>query len=183
MYNVIVDFLPLLIAVSSLLFLSKKLWLYLLKDVIVEKISEIQKTKNQIRELAAASLFECRKKLVGNELEQISLEDVNYIKDVFVKIYDASLHSSNSLATVAYLARYTFSNVGLADVETFDSFDEEGGCYSLGIMKHEYYGKAIRALSLIESKAVRSIEMPKGIAVANSSFLPWGLENFSTERG
>ena len=183
MYNVLVDFVPVIVALFSALFLSRQIWLYLLKDVIVEKITEVQVTKKRARGLASSGLFEYREKAGSCGLELVTVSDLQDAKALFSDIHDASVHSSNALATVAHISKFVFSNVNIVDVETWSDFDGETHSSILGMRRQDFYSKVLAALSLIESKAIRSIEMPKGISVSSSNFLPYALKGYFLGQG
>ncbi|WP_394424087.1 hypothetical protein [Vreelandella stevensii] len=183
MYEVLVDFIPLVVALFSALFLSRQIWLYLLKDAIVEKISEVQATKKRTRGLASSGLFEYREKVSSCGLSLVTASDLEDAKDLFSDIHIASVHSSNALATVAHISKFVFSNVSIADVESWNYFDGETKSSFLGMRRQDFYSKVIAALSLIESKAIRSIEMPKGISVSSSKFMPYALKGYFSGQG
>lgn len=168
-YAVIVDFMPLLVAWFSVVFLGRQIWIYLLKDVIVEKLNEIQKAKSAIRQSASESLsdleefgFDYHQSKVGDELSSFG-------KEAFSLIGEKGYHSERGLATVSMVADRYFS-IFHSKITSANSSDEN---FFQGFTGLDYSNLVFKSLDLIESYAARSVEMPKRVAVRERGQFPY----------
>ncbi len=149
---------PFLILVSILVFL-RKLWYYILRDVIKDKINEIQAINKKTLKVVSRELAD-RKKPDRN-INSITVDYFEEVREVFNEISDVAHYGSNGLATSAFLPAAMLNRV------TNDDFLEVTGDNTQTIppLEQDFKAFVANALFYIESHAIRPVSIPNGIKV------------------
>lgn len=137
----------------------------MVRDIVVARLKEIQDIKASVRKKIAKEISFFIRNDFKKGSKWVGSSDVTYGARIIKEISDESFHAERGLATLTYLSEYVFSGI---EAEVKGSL-EEGVEINCSRMSRRYYCNLLfRNLSLIDSYAARSIEIPKNFSTRNN---------------
>lgn len=162
---------PFLIVFSIYVFL-RKLWYYLLRDVIKEKINEIQSINKKVL------------KCIGNELSdhEPTLNPVGNVRDDY---FDEVKELFNEISTVAHygapgLSTSAFLPSAMLNRMTSSDFKSIKGTQSIASppFENDFKRFVYNSLLFIESNSIRPVSLPDGIKVYTPKWINFKFKGF-----
>ena len=172
-----------LIALMTLLFFAKRIWYYLLKEVIQEKINDLQKSKKAVSGLVANVLLDLEDDQNYGFHDPVNEEVLERRKEACKDVADRAFYSSRGLAAPAFYSHVILQNTDYKDVskkhgKNMKGKDEVGKWFISAMSISSLDRFFSRSMGLVESHSFRSVEMPKGISIKKRSWFPSGHKGF-----
>lgn len=153
---------PLTVLLSLWLF-KGKIRLFILRDIVVKRLNEIDSIKRKVRGKAVSALSELRG--IDNMPRNIYIDDsdLKYAVDILSDIEEEAVHAERGVASISMISS-RFFNYLKVDFARFNR--RNAGSYE--ILKNDFYSLLISNIEYIEQLCARSIEVPDEVAFNQS---------------
>lgn len=150
------------LTIIGLYVVSRKVRLYLLRDVLSRKLLELNESKRKIARACESAMGELEGRDAFSSCAVVDESDIEAVTDVFKELKFLGLQSTQDVATITYLSDYVYSNI-THDLVSGVSADKS---FVRGMAKGTLYSSSYNALSLIHAYTSRSLDFPEHLNVS-----------------